>query len=99
MNKKNTKISTVSMSKWYYVCSEPTCMKKFAKDYDDSLFLLNETKTPNDKYNLILGSLFSTHLYCMTCSHNHAHRVYYNIGNPQPYNVNFMRQTTLSTIF
>ena len=38
-------------------------------------------KKPKDKYNLILSSIFSTNLFCMTCSHDDDHRVYYKLGN------------------
>jgi hypothetical protein len=79
---------------WYHVCSEVDCMKKFAKDYDSIHMTHDKEKTlltPKDKYNSILLSLFSTNLYCMTCSHKHAHRVYYNVGNPEPYNIDFLR--------
>lgn len=79
----------ISREKWYHICSESDCMKKFAKDYD--MPKLHKLKTPKDKYNLILVSLFSTNLYCMTCAHKQAHRVYYNIGIPEPYNIDFLR--------
>jgi hypothetical protein len=82
----NTK---TNQTPWYYECSE--CMKKFSKDYDTP-HVHKKMKTPKDKYNVILTSIFSTNLYCMGCAHNHAHRVYYNLGNPQPYNVEFLRQ-------
>lgn len=75
--------------KWYYECND--CTKKFAKDYDMPSFNKNMEK-PKDKYNLILSSIFSTNLFCMTCSHDHAHRVYYKIGNPEPYNLEFIRE-------
>lgn len=86
------------LKRWYYVCSEPNCMKKFSKDQDihmENINLndLNPSRYPKDKYNLILVNLFSTNLYCMTCTHKHAHRIYYNRGNPEPYNVEFIRNT------
>lgn len=81
--------SSQSQSKWYHECSE--CMKKFARDYDDMPVIHRKIKTPKDAYNRILFSIFSTNLYCMTCAHKHAHRVYYKIGNPEPYNVEFLR--------
>jgi len=80
----------LTTSKWYYECTEVDCMKKFAKDYETPK-LHSKLKTPNDKYNLILSSIFSTNLYCMTCAHKQAHRVYYNIGTAEPYNIEFMR--------
>jgi hypothetical protein len=83
-----TSKTTTPTDKWYHECSD--CMKKFAKDYDMPS-LHRKQKTPKDKYNLILTSIFLTNLFCMTCSHKHAHRVYYNIGNPEPYNLEFLR--------
>lgn len=77
-----------SNSKWYYECTE--CRKKFARDYDMPE-LHRKIKTPKDVYNRILYSIFSTNLYCMTCAHDQAHRVYYNVGNPKPYNLEFLR--------
>jgi len=84
------------LKRWYNICSEPDCMKKFSKDHDvhtDHLDLTfsNPVAYPKDKYNLILIGIFSTNLYCMSCAHKHAHRVYYNRGNPEPYNINFIR--------
>lgn len=86
----STSTSTSISPKWYYECTEPDCMKKFARDYDMP-HLHSKIKIPRDKYNLILSAVFSTNLYCMTCAHKHAHRVYYNIGNPEPYNLDFVR--------
>ena len=94
------------MKRWYYVCSERNCMKKFSKDYADDLPHISQNKqphklkTPKDKYNLIISSIFLTNLYCMNCSHKQAHRVYYNVGNPEPYNIEFVRNNQeISDIF
>lgn len=87
---------TNQIKRWYHICSEPTCMKKFSKDLEMHIEDLNLKYSkpsiyPKDKYNLIFISLFSTTLYCINCTHKHAHRVYYNRGNPEPYNINFIR--------